>query len=220
MTDHPKYVPVIGLVGGVGSGKSRLALALEARRPVEIVSGDAAGHRVLEEESVKQLIRDRFGDTVFDLSGAIDRRKMAALVFGSGSRERDARTALEQIVHPRIGELLKSRIETARRRIDIDAVLLDAALLFETGWNRFCDAVVYIDTPEEIRFQRVHASRGWTRDQLKTREESQLPLDVKRREANYVVDNSGTPEAAVAQFDEICSGIVSCTRSLSQSKPA
>jgi dephospho-CoA kinase len=211
-TDRSKYVPVIGLVGGIGSGKSHLARALAERRPVEIVNGDEAGHQVLQTAEVKREIRERFGDAVFDLSGAVDRRKMAGLVFGSESAPRAARAALEKIVHPRIGELLKQQIEAARRREDIEAIVLDAALLFETGWNRFCDAVIHIDTTEEVRVQRVQTTRGWTRGDLKTREESQWPIDAKRREADYVVENSGAPESAVSQFEEILSRIVAAPR--------
>lgn len=208
MSDAPRRVPVIGLVGGVGSGKSRLALKLREKHPIEIVEGDSAGHLVLEDLSVQEELRRIFGDEVFTPEGKVDRRRLGWLVFGSSAEQRAARTRLESIVHPRITEILSRHVADARARPEIEAVILDAALLLEAGWRHLCDAVVFVDTPYEERLARVARQRGWGRDELNAREESQLPLEQKRKEAPDVVDNSGDGQAALSQLEKIYSRIV------------
>lgn len=203
MADAQRKVPVIGLVGGIGSGKSFLARSLQDRHRVVIVDGDSTGHQVLKEESVKQQIRRTFGQGVFDRDGEVDRREMSALVFGSDPRARSARGALEAIVHPRIAEKLKHEIAAAQTRPEIEFVVLDAALLLEAGWRTLCDFVVYVDVPDELRRERVRAGRGWSREQLEAREQSQFPLKQKRMEADDVVDNSEEVEVALSQLEAV-----------------
>ncbi len=194
---------MIGLVGGVGSGKSRLARLLREKHPIQIVEGDSAGHQVLTEPAVKESLRTTFGDGVFTPGEEIDRRQVGRLVFGSGPEQIAARRQLEQIVHPRITEILTRQVEQAQAQPGIEAVILDAALMLETGWRDLCDTVVFVEVPLEQRMERVLATRGWSREQLQMREDSQYPLDRKRREAEYVVDNSGDVQVALSQLEEI-----------------
>lgn len=200
-----RNIPVFGLIGGVGSGKSRLASALRETRRVAIIDGDVAGHEVLRQSDVKEEIRRRFGPDVFNEYNEVDRRKVGRLVFGTSPEHRAARTALETIVHPRITEKLKSQIAAARADSSLEAILLDAAVLLESGWRRLCDRLIYIDVPYDQRLARVSANRGWDAQQLHAREESQLPLEQKRKEADDVVDNSRGIEHAVSQLEAIIS---------------
>jgi len=207
--DVPRRAPVIGLVGGIGSGKSHLARKLLEKHPIEIVEGDSAGHLVLEDLPVQEELRKIFGSSIFTPEGKVDRPKLGRLVFGTTPEQQAARSNLEKIVHPRITEILKGQLERARSRAGIEAVILDAALIVEAGWRHFCDAVVFVDTPYEERLARVSRQRGWDRDELDAREASQLPLEQKRKEAQYVVDNSGDGPSAQSQLEEIYSRIVS-----------
>jgi len=213
VTANRHSVPVIGLVGGIGSGKSFLSKELANRYRVAIVEGDATGHQVLKEESVKNAIRARFGNDVFDRNGEVDRRRMSALVFGSAAPAREARAALEAIVHPYITERLTQQITAARNRPGIELVVLDAALLLEAGWSSLCDRVIFVDAPDGQRLSRVERSRGWSPAELKAREESQFSLERKRREADDVVDNSKTAEHALAQLEAILSRTTSPSKS-------
>jgi dephospho-CoA kinase len=208
LKNAPRRVPVIGLVGGVGSGKSHLARQLRENHPIEIVEGDSAGHSVLQEAQVKEKIRDVFGAGVFTSEGEVDRRQVGRLVFGAAPARKAARVQLEQIVHPRIREVLKSQLARAQARSDVEAVILDAALLLEAGWSEFCDAVVFVDTPFDERLARVVQSRGWTRDELQMREESQFPLEQKRKEAGYVIENLGDGHAALSQLEDVYSRVL------------
>lgn len=200
-------VPVIGLVGGVGSGKSSVARAaadvrssshslpsLVSRSVLVIVSGDVAGHEVLRQADVCRQIRDRFGDSVFDDRGEVNRSALGRLVFGSANQQ--ALRSLEAIVHPMIRRQLEQEIEDARNRPEVKAILLDAAILLESGWRDVCDAVVFVDTPEQERLKRVSEGRGWSAEQFHRREASQWPLERKRAAADGVVRNDGDLEVA------------------------
>ena len=208
MSDVPRRVPVIGLVGGVGCGKSHLARLLHEKYPIEIVEGDNAGHQVLTDPRVKESLREAFGEVVFASTGEVNRTQISRLVFGSEPQQQAARKKLEQIVHPRISEILARQVALARSRPDVEAVILDAAILLEAGWRHICDAVVFIDTPLEKRLERVTKSRGWSRDELRLREESQFPLERKRKEADHVVDNSGDVQVALSQLDTVYSRVL------------
>ena len=200
--------PVIGLIGGIGSGKSFLAQALQEKYNLKIVNGDEAGHVVLNEEAIKAQLRSRFGDDVFAADGHVDRRKMSQHVFGSDSAAMQARADLEAIVHPRIKQILSEQIAAARADAATKAVVLDAALLLEAGWHNMCNCVIFVETTFEQRLDRVQKHRGWSREDLLRREASQWPLDVKRKEAQHVVDNTGDPTTAVAQLDRIFSEVI------------
>lgn len=196
-------IPVIGLVGGVGSGKSRVARQLGEIEPIAIVDGDVAGHQVLEERAVKTAIRQRFGEVVFDERENVDRKVLGELVFGDNEKAKLAKADLEAIVHPRIGEILKEQISQAQADANLCAVILDAAVMLETGWKDVCDAIVFVDVPEQMRRKRVVENRGWTAEKFTAREASQLPLETKRKLSDFVIDNSGPEEHAAAQLQTI-----------------
>lgn len=198
-----RSVPIIGLAGGIGSGKSTLARGLAGRRNVVVIDGDAAGHEVLKEAEIKNAIRRRFGEAVFDASGEVDRRALADLVFGASADQRRNRADLEQIVHPAIREKFRETIAQAEASQEIEAVIVDAAVLIEAGWDDLCDAVVFVDASEEMRRRRVAEGRGWSEEQMKTREASQLPLEQKRQAARYVIENNGPPADAAARLETI-----------------
>lgn len=197
-----KIVPVIGLVGGVGSGKSSVAKWVASHGNVTVISGDDAGHQVLRTADIKNQLRQQFGNSIFDEQGEVARGKLAELVFGFSLERRQARTQLEKIVHPAIRRLLSQQISEIRHSNSFEAILLDAAVLFEAGWNDLCDAVVYIDVPREDRLKRVE-SRGWTEQNLDDREASQLPLEKKRLASTDVIDNRGPVAEAGSRLQKI-----------------
>jgi dephospho-CoA kinase len=191
---------VVGLIGGVGSGKSTIAAGLAQRLRVIVLNADAAGHRALTSQHIQNQLHRRFGDGIFTSEGEVRRDRLAALVFGDDPAQRQARHDLEQIVHPEIRSDLKRQLAQARQQRDLDVIVIDAALLLEAGWNELCDAVVFIDTPYEGRLARVQIGRGWTADELARRELSQMSLADKRAAADVVIDNSGLIEQSVEQL--------------------
>jgi dephospho-CoA kinase len=163
----------------------------------------------LKEPGVKAEIRRSFGDDVFEPGGEVDRRRLGRLVFGLGEAERSARARLEGIVHPLITEALVQEIAKARARPDVEAIILDAAILLETNWRSQCDLIVFVDAPFEERLARVRAGRGWTADELRAREASQLSLDEKRSRANMSFSNFGPKESISHQLDVLWSRVMS-----------
>lgn len=200
-------IPVVGLVGGVGSGKSSVARAAAEFRTSSpstsksvhssdllIISGDSAGHEVLREPDVRRRLGERFGPSILDENGEVIRPALGRLVFGEEKEQ--ARHDLESIVHPRIRQRLEQQIQDARANASVRAILLDAAILLESGWSDVCDAVVFVDTPESERLKRVSESRGWSADQLARREASQWPLAKKRSVSDFVIRNDGDLQTA------------------------
>ncbi|HUE17592.1 MAG TPA: dephospho-CoA kinase, partial [Planctomycetaceae bacterium] len=177
MSDHTP-IPVIGIVGGIGSGKSSVAHWVATRDPdVLLINGDDVGHEVLTLETVRDAVRKRFGDGVFDATGQIDRRVLGQLVFGPSDEQHLARRDLERIVHPRIRETFEKRIAEAAAAKR--TVVLDAAVLFEAGWNDLCHTIVFIDVPRSERLGRLRAGRGWDESEVDRREASQVSLETK-----------------------------------------
>ncbi|MGE0375711.1 MAG: dephospho-CoA kinase [Planctomycetaceae bacterium] len=194
-----QQAPLIGIVGGVGSGKSAVAGWVAEHCHGRLIDADVAGHEVLFQSDVKAALQREFGGAIF-VDGEIDRRRLAGLVFGSEPEQAAARSKLERLVHPVMGKMIKDRIDAARQDKHVALVVLDAAILLESGWRDGCDAVAFVDVPREERLRRVAATRGWSSDEFTRREASQWPLDRKREAADVVIDNSGSVEQAGRQL--------------------
>jgi len=192
--------PVLGLVGGIGSGKSEVAAAL-ARRGGCLVAGDPLGHAALRQPSVREQVVARWGQAVVDAEGEIDRSKLGALVFA----DPDERAALEAIVHPWISRRLREQLIAAKADPNCRFVVLDAAIMLEAGWRTACDVVVYVDAPRAVRLKRVAAQRGWSEPEVAKREQAQLPLALKAACADTALENSGGPEELERHVDALLS---------------
>jgi dephospho-CoA kinase len=192
--------PIIGLAGGIGAGKSAVAAVL-ADAGCVVTDSDADGRAALDDPEIRATIVEWWGEDVLDAAGMIDRSAVARIVFGDPAERR----RLEALTHP--------WIETRRRRQfadappDTPALVIDAPLLFEVGLDAECDAVIFVDTPRQIRLERLQRSRGWDEDELSRREESQLPLDGKRSRADYVIRNDGDSDDLIGQTRSILSEI-------------
>lgn len=193
-----RRAPVIGLIGGVGSGKSALAAWIAQALDAAVIDADAAGHRALNQKEVKEKIRTQFGPDVFDAAGGVVRRRLAERVFGAGELQQAARCQLEDIVHPVIRRDLEQQI--AQAACTHELILLDAAVLLESGWRDACDAVVFVDVPADVRRERVARTRRWSATDLEQREASQWPLERKRNAADVIIDNSQSLDRAGQQF--------------------
>ena len=120
----------------------------------------------------------------------IDRRALGSIVFA----DRAALGDLEAILHPRMRTTFEKAIARTVRKGIAEAVVLDAAILFEAGWDSLCDRIVFVDAPFEVRLKRVTETRGWTEDVLKTRESSQKSLDFKRNRSEFTISNHASVE--------------------------
>ncbi len=179
-------VPVVGIIGGIGAGKSRLAAAL-AERGAQVLDADTIGHALLDQAPAREQVLARFGRDILDPNQPvlIDRAVLGKIVFSDPS----ARLDLEAILHPRMRRTFEKAIARVQRRRTAPAIVLDAAILMEAGWDDLCDLIVFVDAPADVRLARVASSRGWTAEQLAAREQSQAPLEAKRASAGLIVHN-------------------------------
>jgi dephospho-CoA kinase len=190
--------PVIGLLGGIGSGKSQVAAAL-ARHGARIIAGDQLGQAALRDPDIRARVVSRWGQGVVDESGEIDRRRLAAIVFADPAQRKE----LEAITHPWIRQRIRSDVEEARNDSRVPLIVLDAAVMLEAGWDDVCDHLVYVDAPREVRLERVARQRGWNEKEVQAREQAQLPLTEKAVRADHVLDNSASLEHLNGQVNDL-----------------
>ena len=195
-----RAVPVIGLAGGIGAGKSAVARVM-AELGCVVSDSDALARAALERDDVRAQLVSWWGDGVVGVDGTVDRGAVARIVFGDEAE----RLRLEALVHPLVrvsrGEAIE-RAEAAGAR----AFVIDAPLLFEAGLDAECDVVVFVDAPRAVRLARVRQHRGWDEAELARRESAQLGNDEKRRRADVVVaigEDAGLASRVGALLDGI-----------------
>ena len=189
---------IIGLLGGIGSGKSAVSKAL-MRHGAEVLDADRCAGELLDHARVRDEIREAFGDAVFGADGVPDRSKLADLVFAS---ERN-RATLNRIIHPRVRARFR---DTLRRFTESSAdriIVLDVPLLLGSELIAYCDVLIMVRAPFEMRLERVIKNRGWTRNELVRREASQPNLDEKERAADFFIENDGDLEQLYLRVDSL-----------------
>ncbi len=189
---------VIGLIGGVASGKSFVATCFR-ELGAALLNADQIGHRVLEEVEVVQAIAQNWPEAL-DAVDQVNRTELAKIVFRSPGHQQN-RKKLEQITHPRIGQRIDVELERLRSQGCLAAVL-DAPVLLEAGWVSKCDKIVFVEAPLILREQRA-IERGWALDELNRREQAQLPLSEKLAMATDVIHNDAAPELTRAQVKRL-----------------
>ena len=199
-------LPILGICGGIGSGKSTVA-AILAELGCVVSDSDAVAREALRDPVIRDAIVSWWGPGVLDESGEIDRGVIAGIVFSSAPQRR----RLESLVHPWIETRRRALFEQAPP--DARALVIDAPLLFETGLDRECDAVLFVDTNRDQRVARLTGSRGWNEAELTKREKSQLSLDDKRARADYFVINNGDLDELSEQVRRILNELTQPHRS-------
>lgn len=195
--------PVIGLVGGIGSGKSQVARIL-ADLGAAWLSADELAHEAYRAESVKATIRSIWGLAVFTSENEVDRRALAERVFACPSDLR----RLEAVIHPWIARRRGSIFAQQAPQDNVKAFVADSPLLFEANLDAECDFILFVDCRLETRAKRLQETRRWTRQELLRRESQQLPLDFKRDRADYIVDNNSDVDALVQEVSRVFSRIL------------
>lgn len=179
---------VVGVIGGIGSGKSAVCQAAAQLSGGLVIDVDRIGHEALRDGEIQKQLLAQFGPSILSSDNTISRGALAALVFGHQGAEKESRRQLEAIVHPWIASRVEQVMADATSQ-SIPIVYLDAAILIEAGWADQCDYVVFIDTPRDLRLSRIAAQRGWSAEELTRRESSQWSLERKARSADAVISN-------------------------------
>lgn len=195
--------PVIGIIGGIGSGKSLVASML-GEFGCEVIDADRIGHALLERPEIIAALRRRFGDDIVGPDGRVDRHTLGHRAFADG----DAHAALNAIMHPPLRAELVRRVE-AFRAGRAPAAVIDAALLLETDWHELCDVLVFVEAPAKLRRERLAAVRGWSAERLAQREICQKPLDFKRHSSHHVLENNSSVSHLRERVRQVYQRIVS-----------
>lgn len=197
---------VLGLAGGIGSGKSTVARLL-AEAGVAVIESDHLNRQELACPEVVAKIVEWFGESVRDEQGFVRREKLASIVFEDAS----ARSRLEALLHPRIAARREVLIEQFMADPAIRAIALDSPLLLETGLDRRCDVVIFVEASDPDRCRRVQAERGWSPQQWQEREKLQEALDIKRSRADHIVTNNSGLDELRSQVKSLLSTLLAGT---------
>ncbi len=201
--DSPEKKPIIGILGGVGSGKSTVAAEF-AKLGCKVIDADKIAHELLESEAVKEKIVASFGKAILDSAGKINRKKLGDVVFADA----DKLSLLNNIIHPLVLERAEQLIKQINRQNQIKAIVLDMPLLAEVGWDRRCDKIIFVDCKRQLRINRAKKPSLFDENQRKIRENFQISLDNKRNIADNVISNNSGFSILVRQVVDIFSCIV------------
>ena len=194
---------MVGLTGGIGSGKS-VAARRFATHGFPTVDADSVGHEVIAPGGpAVQPVIDAFGDDILT-DGAIDRHKLAAIVFKDDKKRRHLNGLLHPIINRRVAETCAKHIQAGAK-----AVIIEAALLGEDGHrDPWLDKLIVVDSPVETRIARVTENRGMSREEAEARISMQADPAIKRKVADWVIDNDGTIESLYEQVDAIANELL------------
>ena len=209
---------VIGLTGGIGSGKSTVAKLL-SELGATVVDADRIVHELQAPGApMLESLVEEFGEEILDDAGALERKALAAIVFNDPK----ARGRLGLIVHPEVGREMLRQV-TAALAAGAPLVVADIPLLFEgrregrdTAKRLSVQGVILAWAPLEIQIERTMARDACTREEALARIRSQIPIDEKRELAEYVIDNSGTPEETERQVRKLYRTLVAAGADVSR----
>jgi dephospho-CoA kinase len=190
-------VLLVGLTGGIGSGKSTVAGMLEERGAVVFDADVLARQAVAPGTPGRDAVVERFGANVLAPGGELDREALASIVFADPAARRD----LEAIVHPEVRRLFAEGCE--RYRDQDDVIVFSAPLLVETGMHTAFDVLVVVATPVQTQIERLLRERAMPEDAIRERIAAQAPLEDKAAVADVIVDNDGSIQELEAQVDKL-----------------
>jgi dephospho-CoA kinase len=192
-------VKILGLTGGIGSGKSAAAQVLQELGAL-VIDADRVGHETYAPNTPgwDQVVAE-FGPTAVAPDGTIDRKRLGAIVFAEPGKL----ARLNAIVHPLIRDAIAAKLAAATAAPDVAAVVIEAALLVEAKWDALVDEVWLVTARPDVVEQRLVAQRGLDRDAIAARLRAQLDDAQRAAHADVVIDNSGTSAALRARLSAL-----------------
>ena len=188
---------VLGITGGVGCGKSTLLSMLEKKKGAKVILADNLGHEVMEPgtECYEQIVA-LLGSSILDETGQIKREKMAQIIYGDDEKRRQ----VNEIVHPSVKKEIKERIRMWQAE---PLVVVETALMFESGCDAYCDEVWGIFTDPEIRIDRLSKSRGYSREKSLSIMQKQMSYEELKQKCSHVLFNDEDPDKLWEQIKEL-----------------
>ena len=190
---------VVGLTGGIASGKTTV-LAEFAHCGAAIVDADEIGREVARPGNAAfgKIVR-AFGKEVLSREGTIDRKALAGIVFADPGKRR----MLERIMHPEIKAAIKRSVAKITKDESPGVVVIDVPLLFETGFDRYVDKTITVWVPEGVQLKRLRSRDGLGREEAMQRMRSQWPMDKKKENADFVIDNTRSKRGVAGQVKSL-----------------
>jgi dephospho-CoA kinase len=190
---------IVGLTGGIASGKSLVARVFRDQG-AHVIDADKIVHDLTApgQDACREIV-EHFGDAILMPDGSINRRRLGDVIFNHP----EERAWLNQCIHPRVFEAYHRQVLELRDRQPDAIVVFDAALLIETGYHKKMDKLVVVAATQQDQVKRLMERDKFTLEQALTRLASQMPLDEKRQFADYVIENIGTREATEKQAREV-----------------
>ncbi len=203
-TTKPTSLRLVGITGGIGTGKSAVSDILRSMGYV-VMSSDDIAKDIMEQDDVRAELRSAFGNDIFQDDGTYHRPAIARLIFGNHDRAQEYRERINGITHPRvIREMYRRAIEQYHRGQTL--IFNESALLFETGLYTCYDSIVTVTAPLPLRYERLRL-RGMADDDITLRIAQQLPDEEKQSRSSMVIDNSASLERLHHQVQEMLAGI-------------
>ena len=189
---------VIGLTGGIGSGKSTVSQYLQELGAV-VLDADEVGHEAYKPntETWREVVA-AFGEQILTTDGEIDRRRLGGIVFSDPG----ALARLNQIMHPRMYDMMKARIEEYRQQ-GVEVVVLEAAVLLEAGWTPLVDEVWVTVASVPVVVKRAKERTGLPEEQILARIRSQLSSEERAKQASVVINNDGNLDELKTKVKEL-----------------
>ena len=196
---------VIGVTGGVGTGKTTVANMLKRLGAAVVLDADALAHQAMEPKRLawREIVK-AFGEGVLNDDQTVNRRRLAALVF----QDEQSRRRIERIIHPRVLREIKVRLHRLRRTRKMQVVVLDIPLLIEAGAQDLADVLVVVTAPPDIQRKRLRDTFGWTDEEITARISAQWDLSAKAALADVVVDNADGVETTRTQVKRLWNRLV------------
>lgn len=203
-------IPIIGLTGGIGSGKSTVAEAFR-QHGINTVDADSASRAVVEPGMpALESIGQHFGANILQQDGCLDRAALRSIVFSDPQQK----AWLESLLHPLIREWIIQQLQNSTGPY----VVLESPLLFETDQHQLADTVVLVDIPEELQIERASARDSNLADQIKRIIDSQMPRQEKLSRADIIFDNSQPLETVASRVSDLHNQFLSLAAAKSKTK--
>lgn len=172
---------IIGLTGGIGSGKSTVAAYISSKG-IPVYIADEAAKKIMNRKSVISEISSIFSENVLNDTNKLDRNKIASIVFNNPEKLKE----LNSIVHPKVKTHF---LNWLKRHKNHSFIIKEVAILFETGGDKDCDAIILVTAPEELRIQRTILRDNSNEVSVRERIKNQLSDEIKKKSSNFIINN-------------------------------
>lgn len=188
---------IVGLTGGISSGKSTVSSYLKQLK-IPVIDADEVARKVVEPNSQGAIeIRKAFGSDVFEEDGSLNRQKLGALIFSNTEN----RKKLDELLQPLIKIMILDEIEEQRQKGE-NMIVLDLPLLFEKHYEKLCEEIIVVYVPRELQLERLMRRNQYTKQEALSRIDSQLSIEEKRKRATVLLDNQGTIQQLYQQVEQ------------------